>query len=129
MTYLCDSDWVIDFLKGRTEATALFGQLYDGGMAMSIMTFAEVYEGIYYGRDQMKHDAGFRALCRAMRVLGVNRSIARRYARIRGDLRARGLLIPQPDTLIAATALHYDLILVTRNLRDFQRIPNLKTYQ
>lgn len=127
--YLIDSDWIIDFLKGRPDAIALFRQLLPDGMAMSIMTFGEIYEGIYYGRDQQKHELGLRALLRDIRVLGINRSVARQYARIRGDLRARGLLIPQPDTLIAATALYYDLTLVTRNLRDFQRIPDLRIHR
>ncbi|HXH69955.1 MAG TPA: PIN domain-containing protein [Pyrinomonadaceae bacterium] len=36
----------------------------------------------------------------------------------------RGLLLA--DAIIAATALHYDLILITYNLKDFQFIRNLK---
>lgn len=51
-----------------------------------------------------------------------------RFARLRGDLRRKGQLIGDPDILIAATALHHDLMLVTRNLRDFQRVPGLTLY-
>ncbi len=50
-----------------------------------------------------------------------------RFARIRGDLRQRGQLIGDPDILIATTALYYDLILLTRNKKHYQRIPLLKT--
>jgi predicted nucleic acid-binding protein len=39
------------------------------------------------------------------------------------------LLIPYLDLLIAATALAYDLTLLTRNRRHFQRIPDLKLYE
>ncbi|MBI4493912.1 MAG: type II toxin-antitoxin system VapC family toxin [Chloroflexi bacterium] len=52
-----------------------------------------------------------------------------RFARIRGQLRRSGRVVGDPDLLIAATALHHHLILVTRNLRDFSRIPDLKLYQ
>lgn len=52
-----------------------------------------------------------------------------RFAGIRGDLRRRGQLIPDLDLLIAATALHHDLTLLTRNVRHFDRIPELRLYQ
>lgn len=61
-------------------------------------------------------------------LLPLDRAIMRRFARIRGDLRRRGQIIGDPDILIAATAIEHDLILVTRNVRDFQRIPDLKLY-
>jgi predicted nucleic acid-binding protein len=38
-------------------------------------------------------------------------------------------LYAAPDLLIAATALRYELTLVTRNLRHFQRVPGLRIYQ
>jgi tRNA(fMet)-specific endonuclease VapC len=123
--YLIDSDWVIDFLKGQPDAATLFRQLLGGGVAIGIITFAEVYEGIYYGRDQTRHETGFHILLRNLPVLGINRSIARRYALVRGDLRARGLLIPQPDILIAATAMYYDLTLVRAIFETSSGYPTL----
>lgn len=53
----------------------------------------------------------------------------RRFARIRGDLRRAGQIIADPDILIAATAIQRNLTLVTGNLKDFQRIPDLTLYQ
>jgi tRNA(fMet)-specific endonuclease VapC len=47
---------------------------------------------------------------------------------IRGDLKRRGLTIGDFDILIAATALHHDLTLVTRNRRHVSRIPDLQLY-
>jgi predicted nucleic acid-binding protein len=61
-----------------------------------------------------------------VRVLPISRPVARRYVLIRGSLRRQGRLIAQPDLLIAATAIHHDLTLVTRNLRHYERIPGLK---
>ena len=49
----------------------------------------------------------------------------KRFARLRGQLRQAGTLIGDADTLIAVTALHHDLTLVTGNVRHFNRIPNL----
>ncbi len=117
MTYLVDSDWVADYLKGRIPAVSLLADLFAEGLAISIITFGEVYEGIYYGTDPQHNEFIFRRFLRGVRVLGINRPIARRFARIRGRLRVEGQIISQPDVLIAATALQYDLTLLTRNLR------------
>ncbi len=125
MTYLIDSDLVADYLNGRREGVDLLVRFLPSGLAISIITFAEVYEGIYYGRDTSRNEAIFRQFLTGVRVLGINRSIARGFARIRGDLRAKGLVIASADVFIAATALHHGLTLVTRNTRHFSRIPNL----
>jgi predicted nucleic acid-binding protein len=52
--------------------------------------------------------------------------IAERFAWLRSALRRQGMLIPDMDLLIAATALEHDLTLVTRNLSHFSRIPELR---
>ncbi len=93
---------------------------------MSVITFGEVYEGIHYGTQPDREKAALAQTPRVMAVLDVDVEIARRFALIRGDLRRRGLLIPQPDILVAATAIDYDLTLVTRNLRHFERMPDLR---
>ncbi len=51
------------------------------------------------------------------------------FARIRGELRRTGKIIGDFDILIAATAIQHNLTLVTRNIKDYQRIPDLKMYQ
>ena len=128
-SYLIDSDWVATFLKGRSEALGLFKSLAPQGMAISLITYGEIYEGIYYGQSRRVNEDAFRQFLKGVTVLPLNRNIMRRFARIRGDLRQRGLPIGDPDILIAATALYHDLMLVTRNQSHFQRIPDLKLYQ
>lgn len=126
MTYLLDTDVVVEFLKGRQRAIEALRQRLSEPFVLSIITFAEVYEGIYYGTDPKHNDAVFRRFLKGVDVIGINRTVARRYAVIRGDLRKRGELVPQPDLLIAATAIEYDLALLTGNVKDFARIPLLR---
>jgi tRNA(fMet)-specific endonuclease VapC len=128
MTYLVDSDWIADWLSGTKHATQLLSTLGRQGLAISLITYGEIYEGIYFGKDPARARQVFRRLLQGMTVLPLNRRIMQRFAHIRGDLRRQGQLIPDPDLLIAATALHHDLILVTRNTRHFQRIPALSLY-
>ncbi len=129
MIYLVDTDYVADYLKGYQKALLLLQELSSPGLAISIITFAEVYEGIYYGQNRTQHEQGFRAFLDNTSLLSITRSVARQFARLRGDLRAKGLLIPDPDIFIAATAIQHNLTLVTRNRKDYERIPQLRLYQ
>ena len=129
MKYLVDTDDVADYLKGYKAATSLLDTLFFEGMSIRMITFAEVYEGIYYGHNRPHYTHIFQRFLQGVSVLGITRSIAKQYARIRGDLARKGQLIDQPDLFIAATAIEHDLTLVTRNLKDYHRIPHLKLYQ
>ncbi|GAC1524132.1 MAG: hypothetical protein NVS2B16_32550 [Chloroflexota bacterium] len=126
MTYLVDTDYVADYLGGMSWARALL-QAHDAeGLSISLMTLGEIYEGIEYGRDPQRAEQVFQTFLTGVTVLPFNRVIMRRFAHIRGELRRQGQLIGDPDILIAATALHHDLILLTRNRRHFDRIPGLR---
>lgn len=48
------------------------------------------------------------------------------YARIRAAIEAGGTPIGSMDYLIASIALAHDLVLVTRNTREFARVPGLR---
>jgi len=126
VSYLVDTDRIVDYLKGRQEATDLFESLHVDGLAMSLVTYAELYEGIYYGANPQPAERGLRLLLRTVDVLPLTRAIMRRFAMLRGNLRRTGLQIGDLDTLIAATALHHNLTLVTRNVRHYTRISGLR---
>lgn len=55
------------------------------------------------------------------RVLSIDKLVADRWGRLQHDLKGRPL--PTIDSLLAATALSYDLRLVTRNVKDFDYYP------
>jgi tRNA(fMet)-specific endonuclease VapC len=128
VTYLVDTDWVASYLNGRTDAIQLLNALAPAGLAISLITYGEIYDGIYRGRAPGQAERGFKAFLTAARVLPLTRPIMRRFARIRGDLRAQGLTIGDNDVMIAATALQHGLTLVSRNHAHFARIPGLNPY-
>ena len=129
MIYLIDTDWVIDYLVGRQRATLLLRALVVEGAAISLITYGEIYEGIYGSADPRASEEGFLNFLSEVVVLPLDEAIMRRFARIRDDLRRQGQRIGDLDMLIAATALHHDLTLVTRNVRHFQRISSLVLYE
>lgn len=90
MRYLIDTNWIASFLNGRDEARQLLTALTFAESAISIITYGEMYEGIYWGRNPQVAEQGFRQLLRALPILPLNRTIMQRYARVRGDLRSQG---------------------------------------
>lgn len=130
MTHLIDTDWVIDFLNGASPAHTLMQQIRPVGIALSIITYTEVLEGVLGGRDPRRSEQGFRAFLSGTRIIGINRAVARETARIRLDLRRRGLSVNHRalDLVIAATAVTHGLTLVTRNTRHFSDINGLTIY-
>jgi predicted nucleic acid-binding protein len=126
--YLIDTDWVAEYLKAIPAAVQTLQRLAPAGIAVSLITYGEILEGITFGRNPKTEAAGLRQFLRLTSVLPLNRSIMRHFASVRGNLRRQGLLIGDMDILIAATALHHNLTLVTHNVRHFQRISGLTLY-
>ena len=131
MPYLIDSDWVIDFLAQESEALQLIEQLAQEGIAISIITYMEVYQGVLRSQESEAASAHFAALVAAVPVLPFSRAVAERCAQLRETLRQQGKRPQQRalDLIIAATALTNDLVLVTRNVADYQDLPDLVLYK
>ena len=73
MRYPVDTDWVADYLKGKPPAVERLTTLAADRLAISIITFAEIYEGIYYDHDPKQHEAIFRRFLHGVEVIGINR--------------------------------------------------------
>ena len=56
-------------------------------------------------------------------VLEITEDIMLRWRHLVEESRAAGRTYPQPDLILAATALEYGLVLVTRNVKDFAGLP------
>jgi predicted nucleic acid-binding protein len=87
MTYLVDTDYIVDYLVGRTDVISFLHTLADKGSAISLSTQGEIYEGIYFGRDPQKGEDGFQRFFHFVDVLPLNTSNMQQFARIRGELR------------------------------------------
>jgi len=95
---------------------------------VSVITLAEIQKGIELLADgkrrtqleqwlQQDLEAWFSG-----RVLPVDRQVAGRWASLAAQGARTGRTLPTVDSLIAATALAYDLTIVTRNTRDFEGV-------
>lgn len=131
MPSLLDSDWLIDALAQVPEALALVDRLAEGGIALSVITYMEVYQGVLRSPTPERAQQDLDDFLHEIPVLSLTPSIARRCAGIRETLRGQGRSVRMRalDLLIAATALEHRLTLVTRNLGDYKDIPDLHLYR
>jgi predicted nucleic acid-binding protein len=122
ITNLTDSDWLVDYLSGKAASLDVLQPLIRSGtLAMSIVTYGEVYEGVLNRIDTSELIRALVDLVSGVPIIGLDTQTAQTFASLRADLRSSGQLIPDHDIWIAATALQYDLTLVTRD-RHFERI-------
>lgn len=125
MKYLVDSDWAIDHLNGVQRVVSRLGELSEEGLGLSVISLAEVYEGIFYSSDPPREEQALRAFLHGVSIIAVDDDICRIFARERGRLRAAGNIIGDFDLLIGATALRHGLTLLSNNRNHFERIPGL----
>ena len=123
--YLIDTDWAIDHLKGIREVSQKLEEYEDRGLSVSIISVAELYEGVYYSNNPTQNQQSLEEFLSTVQIIMIDEEIGKIFARERGRLRQAGNLIGDLDLLIAATALYYNMTLLTNNTRHFGRITGL----
>lgn len=125
--YLLDSNVLGAYLQGRPGAISLAQPwVHHDEAATSIVVYGELTEYLKSFKEFPRHLAALRTLLRKVHPYPLTYALLEQYADIRRAMRppyGPGL-IGDIDTLIAATALHYQLTLVTTD-SDFTRVPGL----
>ena len=131
MPYLIDTDWFIDYIADEPQAVELLEKLAADGIALSIVSYMESYQGVLRSSGQDEARRRFERILQDVPVLPFSLAVARRCAGLREQLRNAGRRVNQRalDLVIASTAIEHDLSLVTRNTDDFRDVPDLKLYE
>lgn len=119
MKQLLDSDIFIDFLRGYTPAQAWFASLDWEETAFSAITEGELLSG------QDCNDAEARQKTLTLLQAATKVILTNEIAKKAGDLR-REYHIPMIDAFVAASALTYKLLLITRNVKHYQNVKGLE---
>lgn len=110
--YLADSNTIIDYVGNKMphDALLLFDGYFDKSITISIISKIEVL-GFNGNPGEPQHLADFINLAN---IIFIDNAIADKTIELRKSYK-----IKLPDALIAATALIFDLVLITRNIEDF----------
>ncbi|MBM3219071.1 MAG: type II toxin-antitoxin system VapC family toxin [Candidatus Rokubacteria bacterium] len=124
--FLLDTDWVIDHLNGVTAITQRLEDLRPHALTLSMISLAELYEGVHYSRDPERSRRVLLQFIAGVTVLPVDDEVCDIFGRERGNLRRQGRTVGDFDLLIGATALRHDLTLRTNNRRHFEMIGGVR---
>lgn len=124
MRFLLDTNAVIAVLKAHSGFIARMTQYQPGDFALSSIVAHELYYGAFKGQRVAENLARVEAL--QFPVLEFDHEDARRAGMLRAELANAGTPIGPYDVLSAGQALSRDMTLVTRNLREFQRVADLR---
>jgi tRNA(fMet)-specific endonuclease VapC len=125
MIYLPDTNAVSAYMRG--DNVKLVAKMKDsfGQLCLSVIVLAEREFGVTKGSNASAR-LRLAELAQTLPVEPFTRDDCTHYAAIRHDLEVRGAGIGPMDTLIAAHALRLGATVVTRNVREFERVDGLK---
>lgn len=127
MDYLLDTNICIYIIKKRpAEVFEKFKNLAIGDVGISSITLAELQYGIEKSSNSLKNREALEKFLTPIEIVDYGFEATVEYGIIRAELEKKGIPIGPLDTLIASHAKSLDVILVTNNVREFERIPGLK---
>lgn len=127
MTYMLDTNICIYAIKRKPEnVLRRFQEKLDSGLCISSVTLAELQYGIKHSSEPAKNEKALLSFLLPISILPFGVKEAAKYGEIRSYLQNKGAIIGPLDMLIAAHARANNMILVTNNVREFERVPNLK---
>ena len=124
MKFLLDSNAVIALMRGHSGFLTRLRQHQPRDFGISAIVAHELFYGAYKGQRTAENLARVDTL--QFEVLDFDREDARQAGELRALLAAAGTPIGAYDVLIAGQALARALTLVTHNIGEFQRVPELR---
>jgi len=123
--YLLDTTEIIDYGRGHSPTVTLFNKLYqqENSLGCCDVVIAEVYAGV-----KQKDRGNIEDLVEALRFYPADKGIARIAGQYINDFSQQGIQLTVADALIAAVAISYQLVLITKNQKHYP-MPEIKLYQ
>ena len=126
MMYLLDTNICIYVINHKPQQVfERFRQYQLGELTVSSITASELAFGVEKSGSERNKQA-LKKFLSPLEILPYDEQAVWHYAQLRHDLQSKGQTIGSLDMLIAAHALALDVVLVTNNTKEFERIERLK---
>lgn len=127
MTYMLDTNICIYIMKNKPEKVLRrFKEELNNGIGISSITLAELEYGMKHSSNPAQNERALLRFLVPLSVLPFGAGAASEYGAIRTFLQNNGTPIEPLDMLIAAHAKSEGLVMVTNNVREFERVPGLE---
>ena len=124
-----DTTFFADLFRKNPAAEKKLYELANETQTVSttVMTIAELYYGAYKSKNIIDEMRNVALVLESFLILEMNQEGAKMFGEILSTLEKKGQTIPDRDILIGAISLSKgETTLITRNAKDFARIPGLK---
>ena len=126
MRYMLDTNICIYIIKNKPESVVKELKRHDPKeICISAITYAELIHGVEKSMAVDKNRLALTLLLSNIEVLDFDINAANNYGKIRTYLEKQGTLIGPLDMMIAAHAQSLGYSIVTNNIKEFMRVPNL----
>lgn len=125
MNYLLDTNICVHFFRGRFGVAEKIEVAKAENCAISEITLAELVFGAEKSENPEKNHQLVEQLIEIVTILPIYDSIMT-YGKEKARLRKAGTMISDLDLFIGCTAVESDLIMVTENTSEFERISGIK---
>jgi tRNA(fMet)-specific endonuclease VapC len=122
---LLDTNVCVGVLKAIPAVVDRLGRLTPSRLVLCSVVKAELYHGARWSSAVARNLASVERFCRPYLSLPFDDDCARVYGQIRAELKRAGQMIGSNDLMIAATAIANKVTLVTNNVGEFSRVPEL----
>lgn len=126
MAYLIDTDILINSIKGNRIVNQRISSLASIPKAISIITYGELLYGAKKSTQREKNTSIVYRLAEIFPIIGITRATMEAFTDLKTVLDRKGSKIEDFDLLIAATALSLNYILVTNNIKHYERVEGLQ---
>ena len=124
--YMLDTNILIKAIRQKDHPVReKLLEFVDGGLCISTITYTELLYGVYRSVNPQKNLMSLNALLSWITILPFDATAAASAGEIMAFLAGRGTPIGDRDILIAGHAKSLGITLVTHNVREFERIPEL----
>ena len=126
LKYMLDTNIAIYLIKRRPLGILDTFNRHAGQMCISSITFAELIHGVEKSAQPEHNLQQVEDFASRLDILEYGKKAAEHYGDIRADLERRGTPIGVNDLHIAGHARSEGLVIVTNNLREFERVTGLR---
>lgn len=125
--YLIDTNMCIYAIKRKPEKVFdTIKKKSKDGLFVSSLTIAELEFGVQNSERKAKNRLALLKFLALFNILNFDESDAIEFGRIKVQLRRKGSIVGPIDMLLAAQAISKEMIFVTNNVKEFNRIEGLK---
>ena len=128
MGLVLDTSVLIEAERGKLSLSSLLRKTFPKeSIYISSISVSELYLGTHLSQKSFKEQrtTSIEIMISSLIILDFDSKVAKAHAKAWSQLKKKGILIGPYDLIIAATCLYHQHSLLTFNIKEFSRVPNL----